>query len=162
MPLDISVLAVLLEQFFSAHLFLKIFFLQQSGQFKFYSLSNDLCSLEYWLLEKPLGNSSDSLPTLKKIVIKRCFIVANFTKIFIFLSYKYSASYLTTICFVALIDKFVYVTFRTNLRNFDKSNTSKSLFNFLYEVIQWLQQQITLNICGCFSWRKKLLSQWHS
>ena len=46
------------NNFFSPHLFLKIFFLQQSGQFRFYSLSNELCSLEYWLLEKPLGNSS--------------------------------------------------------------------------------------------------------
>ena len=47
------------NNFFSAHLFLEIFFLQASGQFRFYSLSNELCSLEYWLLEKPLGNSSE-------------------------------------------------------------------------------------------------------
>ena len=44
--------------FVSAHVFLEIFFLKASGQFRFYSLSKELCSLEYWLLEKPPGNSS--------------------------------------------------------------------------------------------------------
>ena len=31
------------NNFFSTHLFLEIFFLQASGQFRFYSLSNELC-----------------------------------------------------------------------------------------------------------------------
>ena len=44
--------------FVSAHVFLEIFFIKASGQFRFYSLSKELCSLEYWLLEKPPGNSS--------------------------------------------------------------------------------------------------------